>query len=858
MRRIAIVRTGTATAILAALTGASVPAWAQNEVSISQPTGEDAIVVTATRKSETLNKVPISVSAYTPAEIVRQGIKGVDDIVRLTPGVSIRKSGTAVSNVSIRGISSAAGASTIGVYIDDTPIQVRSLGVASSIQYPVMFDLERIEVLRGPQGTLFGAGSEGGTVRFIQPEPSTTSWSGRVRGDVASTTNGSESYEIGGAIGGPIVADKIGFRVSAYFRHDGGFIDKVVTTPSIMSSTGALGAASLAFSDTTLYKADVNQADTFAGRAALVFKPSETLTITPSFNYQSYYTPDAAPWVWAGLSDFGSADYVEPRWNPVVDATHLALDVPSGEPQKDKFLLPSLKIEKDLGFATLISTTSYLKRDTSQTLDYTAVYELSYAGRKVPSAGDVAISTVSNKQRNWTQEVRLQSQSGGPLSWVVGGFYSHAKQQAIQLSETNFLPYLDTVFTATTDGAPFGSGYSAFINWYGVGQLDGTGSYYSNFTAIDKQIAGFADVSYDVTSRLKVTAGVRVARNSIDYRAYYDGPANNLSAPHGLACVPGTGTGTVACEAVTVGEYAPGEGVFTTSYLNSSASGSDTSVTPKFGVSYQATPNDMVYATVSKGFRPSGAQIALPGNCNAELIALGYANSSGQASSPETYDSDSVWSYEVGAKTRLFNGMLSLNGSLFRIKWSNIQSTVSVSTCLQSLTDNLGSATSQGFDLQAYLRPIKALTLGASVGYTDASFDDDTVINGRKLYTGGSALPNSGSPWSVTLLGDLRVPIEGKTYYLHADYTYKSKERRSGATDPGSYSYDVNAPVTQSYEIVNMRAGIELGEIDLSLYVNNVFNAAPQIGLTHTKNQPTYTTFVVRPRTVGLTASLNF
>ena len=858
MRRAAMLSTGTATAVLAALLLAPAPARAQDEAGPNEAADSGLIVVTATRKSETLNKVPISVSAYTPSEIVKQGIKAVDDIVRLTPGVSIRKSGTAVSNVSIRGISSAAGASTIGVYIDDTPIQVRSLGVASSIQYPAMFDLERIEVLRGPQGTLFGAGSEGGTIRFIQPEPSTTTWSGRARGDLASTTNGSESYEIGGAIGGPIVEDKIGFRASAYFRHDGGFIDKVITTPSVVSSTGDLGAASLSFSGTSLYKADVNQADTFAGRIAFLLKPSDTLTITPSFNYQSYYTPDAAPSVWAGLSDFDATDYIVPRWNPVVNDTHLALDIPSGEPQRDKFLLPSLKVEADLGFATLISTTSYLKRDARQTLDYTSIYELAYAGRKVPGAGDVAISTVRNKQRNWTQEVRLQSNPGGPLSWVVGGFYSHAKQQAIQLSQTNFLPFLDTVFGAATDGAPFGPGYSAFVNWYGVGQLEGTGSYYSNFTAIDEQIAGFADASYEVTSRLKVTAGVRVARNSIDYRAYYDGPANNLAAPHGLPCAPGTGTGTVACDSVTIGEYAPGEGVFATRYLNSSASGSDTAVTPKVGVSYQATPNDMVYATVSKGFRPSGAQIALPGNCNAELVALGYVNGSGQASSPETYGSDSVWSYEVGAKTRLFGGLLSLNGSLFRIKWSNIQSTVSVSSCLQSLTDNLGSATSQGFDLQAYLRPFSFLTLGANVGYTDASFDNDTVINGRTLYTAGAALPNSGSPWSVTLLGDLRVPIDRRDYYLHVDYTYKSTERRTGSTDPGSYSYDLNAPVTKAYEIVNMRAGVQLGDMDLSLYMNNVFNAAPQIGLSHTRNQPTYTTFVVRPRTFGLTAAFNF
>ncbi|MBN8817531.1 MAG: TonB-dependent receptor [Sphingomonas sp.] len=858
MRNLDLLNGGVAKMALALMIAApAIPAYAQGVPADETDDGGE-IVVTATRKSETLSKVPISITALTQNEVVKQGLRNVDDIARLTPGVSIRKSGTSVSNVSIRGIASASGASTIGVYIDDTPIQVRALGVASSIMYPALFDLERVEVLRGPQGTLFGAGSEGGTIRFIQPAPSVTEWSGLARGDVATTTNGAQSYEAAFAIGGPLVTDKIGIRASAYFRHDGGFIDKVVGTPAVQSTTGALGARSLTFSNVSLYKADVNSSDTFAAHIAMTLKPSDSVTITPSINYQSFYTPDAVPNAWASLSNFDTADYVTPRWNPSIDATHLALAPHPGEPQKDKFLMPALKVEVELGFANLISTTSYFKRDTSQTLDYTQIYAVSYAGRQIVNPGDSAVSTVSNSQRNWTQEVRLQSTNDGPLSWVVGGFYSRNVQQAIQLSETNFLPFLNPLFGVRDGGAPFGPGYSAFINFYGVPQINGTGSYYSNFKAIDKQLAGFADATYELTDKLKVTAGIRVARNEISYTAFYDGPANNLNAPRGLACVPGTGTGNVPCTAVAIGQYQPGQGPFAPRYLNSSAGGSDTAVTPKIGVSYQATPDSMVYATASKGFRPSGAQIALPGNCNAELVQLGYVNAQGQASSPQTYGADSVWSYELGAKTRLFGGALALNGSVFHIKWSNIQSSVPVNTCLQALTDNLGSATSEGFDLSAVVKPVTGLSLAAQVGYTNVRFDADTIINGRKLYTGGSALPNSGSPWTVTLSGDFRLPIDDRTYYVRGDYTFKSRERRTGATDPGSFSYDPNAPVTGSYEIVNLRSGVEFGKLDLSLYVNNAFNAAPQLGLSHTRNQPVFTTFVVRPRTVGLTAALAF
>jgi outer membrane receptor protein involved in Fe transport len=149
MQRLGTLRLGVALAAMV-LVDAGV-ALAQDTAAAPDAAPSGEIVVTATRKSESLSRVPLSITALTQQEIQKQGIRNVDDIVRLTPGVSIRKSGTAVSNVSIRGISSAAGASTIGVYIDDTPIQVRSLGVASSIMYPAIFDLERIEVLRGPR-----------------------------------------------------------------------------------------------------------------------------------------------------------------------------------------------------------------------------------------------------------------------------------------------------------------------------------------------------------------------------------------------------------------------------------------------------------------------------------------------------------------------------------------------------------------------------------------------------------------------------------------------------------------------------------------------------------------------------------
>src|SRR5690242_16502907 len=231
----------------------------------------DEIVVTAQRREEKLSDVPLSISAFSQENLDSRGVRNIDDIARLTPGITFTRAdarnGQAAS-ISIRGISSNAGASTTGIYIDDTPIQVRTIGYSSFSTFPAVFDVDRVEVLRGPQGTLFGAGSEGGTVRFITPEPSLTDFSGFAKSEVADTQYGEPSYELGAALGGPIVNDDLGFRASAWARHDGGWIDKVdyMTGQTLQTNT--------------------NFVNTFVGRAAFLWQPQSNVTFTPSVYYQ--------------------------------------------------------------------------------------------------------------------------------------------------------------------------------------------------------------------------------------------------------------------------------------------------------------------------------------------------------------------------------------------------------------------------------------------------------------------------------------------------------------------------------------------------------------------------------------------
>src|ERR1700676_189488 len=203
-------------------------ASANDATSATEPVaagGLEEIVVTATRREESINRVPISVTAFSQDMIDQKGIKDFQDIVRFTPGVTIDTTGT--NAISIRGISSSGGAGTTGIYIDDTPIQMRALGFNPDDTLPKTFDLDRVEVLRGPQGTLFGAGSEGGTVRYITAQPSLIAFSAYAHSALAFTVHGDPSCEFGAATAGPIIQDQLGFRISAWGRRDGGYIDRV-------------------------------------------------------------------------------------------------------------------------------------------------------------------------------------------------------------------------------------------------------------------------------------------------------------------------------------------------------------------------------------------------------------------------------------------------------------------------------------------------------------------------------------------------------------------------------------------------------------------------------------------------------
>ena len=763
---IAVLATGAALADEQA--AVSTPAIAATTAAVTTATTAtpdlQEVVVTSTRRREDIRRVPITVTAYSQTQMDEQGIKQIDDLARLTPDIQFThtagSAGNNVSDISIRGIASDVGAATTGIYIDDTPVQTRNIGYFSSNPYPKIFDLDRVEVLRGPQGTLFGAGAEGGAIRFLLPQPSLKNYSGYFKSEIADSVNGDPSYEAGVAVGGPIIQDKLGFRVSGWSRNDGGYIDRV------SPDTGAVVDANSNYDVSTV------------GSLAFTWVPIDRLKITPSIYYQNVYSHDRDQY-WSNLSD------------PYGDQFRQAARV--GQPSRDQFGLPALKMEYDFEDFSIISNTSYFRRQETETLDYSnylggLIYgDVSFfAPTDVPSVVSLDIN-----QNILTQELRAQSNNTTDLFvWTIGTFYSYAKQ-----SQQSF----------------FGNGQLAI---FGPTLIDGIYGQRQWIDTYDEQIAGYGNLDVNVTDKLKLTAGLRVSNSNYNYVYNADGVING--------------------------------GV-----THNSGSQSETPVTPKFGISYQLDPQNFLYATASKGFRPGGAQASIPAAfCGTDLKELGLSES------PQTYNSDSIWSYEVGAKDAFFGGRLRVDSSVYVIDWSGIQQDVRLPSCGFAYVTNLGSATSVGGDLSARVLITDGLSAGGSVGYNDTTIDQTNKGGSSAiLFVAGDRI--GGPPLTMALWGqyNFRVMDDTDAYY-RVDYTFHS---RTPSVDPRTFGYDSGIPSAPAIGYLSMRLGFRLADWDISAFVNNLSNAEEFLSKTHDiPGSPIYYNVSYRPPTAGVTAVYRF
>jgi iron complex outermembrane receptor protein len=822
------------TAILAALATTARGQTAQNDAgdaaqkaaagqqSAAAPPADDGasplqeIVITATRHEESQSKVPVSVSAFTQEEMDRKGIKDFNDVARFTPGVTIDTNGT--NAISIRGISSSGGSGTTGIYIDDTPIQMRALGFNPDDTLPKTFDLDRIEVLRGPQGTLFGAGSEGGTVRYIMTQPSLYKSSMYARTEASFTQDGRPSYEAGVAGGGPVVDDTVGVRASIWYRHDGGWIDQI--DPTTLATVDK----------------DANYSDTVVMRLAALYAPTANVSITPSVLYQDRQTHNNTVY-WP--------IYSNPSSNSYRDAD------PDRRPEPDHYLLPALKVEADLGRVTFISNTSYYQRTDLSGYPGT-VYNLGYYqslgsdptqglpflnpanyplidqnGIHLPAGVQNYRSpaTVTNQQRDVTQEFRLQSNDpNARLNWTAGVFISVDRETSIE--EIND-PMVDTLFE-TLFGVP-ATGPTGF---FGVPLLANGDSYYNMNYSKDNQLAGFGELTYGVTDKLKLTAGARYSKTDVNFFHAAEGPQN-------FGLIAGSG------------------------------SQHEKPFTPKLGASYQIDPADMVYANYAKGFRIGGANAPIPaGACNADYATLGIADE------PDSYHSDTVQSYEIGAKRNLSN-QFKIAASAYYINWKGIQQNIYLPGCGFQFTTNLGTAVAKGFDLQAEWAPSAALVLESALGYTSARYSKNAALSpgssaAPTAISGDAITGESGTaapPWTLALGAQYNFTALDHRSFARIDYQYESRNKwLTAAEDAGTSQFDPYAYTPASSSFVSVRTGTKLGGWDVSAFIDNLFDSHPQLppsSQTHSDIDPNalpgqgvlIRAYTLRPRTLGITAT---
>ena len=837
------------TAFAAALTIlACTPPPGQAQQAQAQPTEETTptaglqeVVVTATRREQSLSKVPISVTALTQESLDDRGIKDFSEVARFTPGINFDNSGT--NNISIRGISGTGGAGTTGIYIDDTPIQMRALAFSPDEALPKSFDIDRVEVLRGPQGTLFGSGSEGGTVRYITTQPSVTKTSTYGRAEFSATEGGDPSYEAGAAVGGPLIEGTLGARISIWYRRDGGWIDQL--DPYTLQTV----------------ESNANHEENSLVRLAVLWTPNEHWSVTPSIYYQDRKRHNGEDY-WPLYSNPGSHQFVNAD--------------PNARNSPDQFYLPALKIEGDVGSARLISNTSYYHRENITGYEGT-LYNLGYYQTQnaapiflrpwdcLPASNDCfplldanglhvpnglqyrAPSSIQNGQQNLTQEIRLQSaDSSSRLLWTAGIFATENRQTYFEQINDPMLGQLTNAVFQDPNFTDFFCYLDANGNCTGPDNYVpgfGTDSYFLKTSSKDQQVAVFGELTFGLTDRLKLTAGARESHMKYSFDTYTGGP--QLYAP------PRAGTGNI----------------------------SENAFTPKVSLQFQADPNDMYYATYAKGFRPGGANNPIPNAaCPTDFANFGIQTD------PATFSSDSVNSYEVGAKNN-FDNRVRLATSIYYIKWNNIQQLIVPPVCQISFIANTGAAVAKGADLQADVAITDRLTLELAAGYTDARYTEDfqfstTGADPRPLVANGDAIIGASSeagggqptaPFTAALGMEFHFNVASHEAFIRADgeYTGRAKWATPGL-DPNTSQYDPASFVLPATTFVSLRGGMQFGQWSVQAFVDNLTDThtltaynyticsdpGNQFGIGCSASSRLQRAYTFRPMTIGMTVIL--
>ncbi|MBS0421195.1 MAG: TonB-dependent receptor [Proteobacteria bacterium] len=700
------------------------------------------VVVTAQRRSERLQDVPAAITALNGDSLNELHLQGNADLAQRVPSLSFDVLGPGESTLSIRGLGTAYGlAPAVSYYLNETPLDIRTDGYAGAPDID-FFDVERIEVLRGPQGTLYGSSAMGGALRIltVQPNPAAVAVNAEIGGSYME--RGGAGYSAKSAVNLPLSTDAA-VRLVGTYEHVPGYINRVLP-----------GDYSAAEPVTPLAARRTNDADIKSARVIASWKPFDGLTITPSFAISRIEASDKLT-TYSNLPDFTIAGYI-----------------PS--PTTSRLTVGNLAVTYDAGFASILSSTSVLSRAVDALNDFTLFWaNLAPAFGLTYPPNTPGTDLTTSRNSGFVQEIRLTSPAEQRLRWVAGVYFSHFRQHS----------------TETTGSADFAAA---------IGQTDSPILYHFDQAVIDQQAAVFADLTYKILPQVEITAGERYYELRDSLENEQDGAIAPPSQP----------------------------------LVHAKASGSS----PRVVLTYHPVADATVYATAARGYRPGGPNVGLPEGVGCTL----------NSAYRPLYDPDSVWNYELGAKSEFLQRRLSVDVAVYRIDWKNVQQAITDPGCGSLFVANAGSARSKGVEAEINARPLDALRVWLSGSYTDAKYQSiAAAFQGSSAVLAGDAVPDVPKR-KVNVGGEYTRSFGNYQSYLRLDWSHL------GAVPTGFTYKDVRP----AYSTLDGAIGVRGERYEVSLYGHNLTNTdgilSIGVGATDSYGAVFNSRIFIPPRTVGI------
>lgn len=889
-------------------------AWAQ-DAGGNDSIGVDDIVVTATRREESANKIPVAIQAMGAKQLEQLNVTNFEKLVEYLPAVRTASRGPGISSIYIRGLSTdTAGSQILGVagvqpnvalYLNDAPASTpgRNLDI-----HPT--DINRIEVLAGPQGTLFGANAMGGAIRYITNKPDLSEFHAGFSANASTTKSGAPSFGAEGFINLPVVKDKLGVRLAFYSDHQGGYIDNVAGTyrmpwnpggpgvlptgnpllvaQAIESCVGTVGCVATAtgtsggfkvplrqsISNTAFIEDNYNDANYNGGRATVDFQINEDWSIEAMSLYQELKTN--------GVFDYapGVGDLKVQQYGP--------------NTLKDTISLSSLTLKGRLGILDMIFTSSYQNHHSVQQADYAkyaniglympyyncdrGVYYAGYANSAAQGQTCYAPANsykVNDRNKRWTQEFRITTPAENRLRATLGGFYDLNK--IYDVTQWNYvLPAAGFIYNL----AP-----NPLVNQeIKAGVLPGAG-FVNTILRRDRQFAIYGEASFDIVpDKLTITGGARYYDESA---AMYGGSSTSFTSSVRANCAtvstdPATGLTTCNYIPLAVPPTSLGASAVLATNLKGINPKSYSGVIFKGNLTYKITPDSLVYATFSEGFRPGGFNRK---GANGGFAAANPA----AAAANRAYAPDKVKNYELGAKLGLFDRKLQVNLAAYKIDWREIQmAAFDQNVSNQTFVSNLANARIYGIEGDINARPTSELSIGAGFSYNDTKLTGCTGNAIATLLCKQGVLVPVGSPLALSpkFQGNLRFRYEwemesGLKPFIAAGMHYVGKTITSDIDNTNILYTGCNSPYAvcgqtavingvtvkagdpiqlqpnsfkqPSYTTFEASIGVSKDEWSLTIFGENLGDKRPQLFTSANDGEKRVTTS--RPRTFGMRVS---